>query len=387
MSQLHVNTNLFFSSNRYEELFVLLNNNLSINHVVFIIDSSLSEHSVISEVLQLFQRKKYQVSCVNYYSKGEPTYSDLDSFVAELKYDQVDLIVAFGGGATIDIAKGVGVLLTNPGKAIDYRGMNKVSNPGIPVVAFPSTAGTGTEVTWTASLIDDVSGRKLGINGKHVAPYCGVLEPRLVASAPYSVALSAGLDAMVHAVEAVTARNATTFTISLGAQAFAQLYEFLPAAINDVHNLPAWEEVQMAAYLAGLAMMNAGGGPASGISYPLGVHYKVPHGFAGGVFLSGVFAINIAKGYTGYSSIYRLLPGANLQLSLEEQMQDFLIMFNKFYDVVGGHRSLRQWNCIGSDAVKKLTDLTLDERVENLRLNPISFEKDDLEKLLMTVCV
>ena len=112
------------------------------------------------------------------------------------------------GGSTLDLAKGVAILTRNPGRGIDYRGMNTVASPGIPVVLIPTTAGTGSEVTETASFIDSATGVKFGINGRHVGCLFAVLDPTFVATCPPSATVSAGLDALVHAVEAATCLSA-----------------------------------------------------------------------------------------------------------------------------------------------------------------------------------
>jgi alcohol dehydrogenase class IV len=303
-----------------------------------------------------------------------------------LRGEKPDAIIAIGGGSVIDLAKGIAVLLSNPGRGIEYRGMHKVKNAAVPLIAYPTTAGTGTEVTWTASFTDEDEGKKLGINGNNVAPLCGVLAPELVASAPRSVALSSGLDTLVHAIEAVTARTATPITAAMGAQAFAMMFEALPRCLAPDAALAAWERAQLAAYIAGVAMMNAGGGPASGISYPLGVYYHVPHGFAGGIFLPGVFAFNVARGYHGYNCVYDLLPDADTRLGADRKAEEFVLVFREFYASVGGPEDLRPWGCTGDRAIEKLTELTITQRKENLDLNPVPFGRPDVAELLRPLC-
>lgn len=354
-----------------------------------VIDSALEGSSVLDEILSSYETEANRIVLPTKLIKlsGEPTYRLLDSYANELRARSPDLILAIGGGSVMDVAKGIAVLLNNPGNAIDYRGMHKVSEQSVPVVAYPTTAGTGSEVTWTASFIDEKDGKKLGINGQNVTPLCGVLEPRLVNQCPRAVALSAGLDTMVHAIEAVTANTATQITRYLGSYAFSLVYEFLPIALENKENLEAWRQVQLGAYLAGVAMMNAGGGPASGISYPLGVHYKVPHGFAGGVLLPGVFAMNVEKGYEGYSQVYDALCDARPFETKSEKSQQFVENFKIFYQKIGGPKNLMQWGCEGSKAINKLTQLTLEQRMENLLLNPVLFNEADVKKLLQMVCV
>jgi alcohol dehydrogenase len=386
VSSFAIDARIFFGSDRHEALHAFLSGR-SFGDALPVVDAAIAKLPVVARILADYAAHGYKLrEPVTVASRAEPTYRQLDDIAAAVRKARPDLIIGFGGGSVLDLAKGSAILATNPGKGIDYRGMHKVKNAAIPVVAYPSTAGTGTEVTWTASFIDEQEDRKLGINGVNVAPLCGVLEPELVASCPRVVAVSAGLDTMVHAIEAVTARTATSITAALGARAFAAMYAALPRCVDDPASLDAWEEAQLAAATAGIAMMNAGGGPASGISYPLGVHWGVPHGFAGGVFLPGVFAYNVEHGYLGYNEVYDLLPDAARGLEPRDKATDFVRKFCTFYRRIGGPASLGPWACAGSDAAARLADLTMTQRKENLDLNPVHFGRVALDLLLEAVC-
>ncbi len=387
MGEFSINTKVFFGHDAHVSLYAFLKEN-GYHTFIAIIDEAILHREAVQTVLSLYKEHGYLLQAVCPFSvQGEPTYDQLDVFVDSLSYKTSDFIVAIGGGSVIDLAKGVGVLLRNSGKGIDYRGMHKVKNSGVPVIAYPSTAGTGTEVTWTAAFIDTIENKKLGINGRYVAPLCGVLDPRLVATCPRHIAVSSGLDAMVHAAEAVTATTSTDMTNLVGAQAFSMIYQYLPICLNHSDNLQAWSKLQLAAYLAGVALMNAGGGPASAVSYPLGVYYKVPHGVAGGIFLRGVFKINTTKGYLGYVSIYDELFDANHSLNEKEKAVDFVNKFNQFYDRLSAPRDLKAWHCKGADAMADIIRLTMEQRLQNVMLNPVHFEEEDVKALLESVCV
>lgn len=387
MSAFAINTRVFFGLDGHENLHAFLATRDVGRRIAPIVDSALRDNRAVAKVLDGFRAHNYEVAePVFWTADHEPYYDEVDDFAGPFRESAPDLILALGGGTVIDMAKGVAVLCTNAGRAIDYRGMHKVREPSVPLVACPSTAGTGTEATWTASFIDREEGRKLGINGNHVAPLCGLLEPELVASCPPPVVASSGLDAMVHAIEAVSARTATEITVALGARAFAMVYADLPGCLVGDASEAAWGRLQLGAYLAGVAMMNAGGGPASGISYPLGVHYGVPHGFAGGVFLADVFAFNVAAGYLGYAPVYDQLSDARPALDPAEKSRDFVRLFRAFYERIGGPRDLQRWNCAGPQAVERLTALTVAERRENLELNPVPFGVAAVEELLAKVC-
>lgn len=386
MSEFGIGTKIFFGNNAYQSFYEFLKGS-HYRTFIAIVDDAIVHLAPVRNILKMYQEQGYDLKSIcPFHAVSEPTYDMLDHFVDTLSCKTPDFIIAIGGGSVMDLAKGVGILLKNSGKGVAYRGMHKVQHPGIPVITYPSTGGTGSEVTWTAAFIDTLEHKKLGINGQYVAPLCGILDPHLVAICPRRIAVSAALDAMVHAVEAVTAKTATDITVLLGSYAFSTIYQYLPMCLSQANNLLAWEQIQIAAYLAGVALMNAGGGPASAISYPLGVHYGVPHGFSGGVFLPGVFKLNIEKGYQGYLSIYNRLFDANYSLDDSSKLNDFLEKFNRFYDHIGAPRYLTEWDCTDKQAIEKLTHLTMVERLQNVHLNPIDFGEKEIRKLLEEVC-
>ena len=207
MAMFEINTKVYWGSDATTQAIGAVKE-LGIGKVLFIVDAAIVEAPGVQQLLDLWRKGGFGVDLVTADCAKEPSYQWLDEFTDSVRNCRADLIVAVGGGSAMDLAKGIGVLLGNPGKGLDYRGMHKVENPGVPVVCYPSTAGTGSEVTHTASFIDLESMTKLGINGRYVAPLFGVLMPELVFSCPRSVALSSGLDAMVHALEAVSAKTA-----------------------------------------------------------------------------------------------------------------------------------------------------------------------------------
>jgi alcohol dehydrogenase len=384
VSQFAISTNVYWGQDRYEKLSVFLRS-LEINRVIFIVDRGVVHTDSVTKISNFFEDSGYKLleTCVPKVI-GEPSYDDLDILADEVKLHNPDMIVGIGGGTVLDLAKGVSVLMHNTGKGIDYRGMNKVLNAPVPFIAVPTTAGSGSEVTWTAAFIDNVDNKKLGINGKNVAPTCALLEPDFLIDCPVHVAVGSGLDAMVHSAEAVTAKTASLFTEHLGGLAFSIMYEFLPKYVAGERSEAVCEQLLLSSYIAGIAMMNAGGGPSSGISYPLGVHYKVPHGFAGGVFLPHVFRVNVKNGYQGYEILYHALHDSIRGHG--DPSNHFLDLFDAFYESVGGPKNLDHWECKGDIAIKKLFDLTLSQRMENLELNPVEFSKEDLKQVLESVC-
>lgn len=372
MSSFSINTKIFFGKNSTNEVFSFLSS-INLNKLAFVIDSNLREVVAFNNLIEEFESIGKGIYRVEYIDANEePTYDYLDQVAEKFRDEVPDVLLGVGGGTILDLTKGIGILLKNPGKAIEYRGMDLVKKIGVPVVCYPSTAGTGSEVTHTASFIDAKSKTKLGINGRNVAPICGVIYPELTFTCPKKVTMGSGLDAMLHAIEAVSARTATPLTSMLGSKAFSILYSNFRKVISEPNNYNAREGMLLGSYYAGIAMMNAGGGPASGISYPLGVHYGVPHGIAGGIFLPHVFDYNVNNEYLGYAEVYDQLPDAEHNLDIKEKSIDFLKKVDLLYSDICVPKKLSDWGWhdIDSDI---LTNLTIEQRKANLDLNPVAF--------------
>ena len=384
MSHFSITTRVFFGENARSEFSSFLKSK-DLRGLAFIIDTNIIANAHVTDLISYLQNNDFKTIKVQAGNlSGEPTYDELDVITENFRSLKVDAMVAIGGGSILDMAKGVGILLRNPGKAIDYRGMDKVENAGAPVLCFPTTAGTGSEVTHTASFIDRSSMTKLGINGKNVTPLCGVLMPELTYSCPHAVTVHSGLDAMLHAVEAVSAKTASAVTAMIGSEAFALLYNNFAKVVEMHENYAAREGMLLGSYYAGIAMMNAGGGPSSGISYPLGVHYKIPHGIAGGIFLPHVFEYNVLHGYEGYVGIYNRLHDADLSLNDRDKSLDFVKKMKDLYAAVKAPESLHSFGVKKND-IDVITELTMEQRKGNLELNPIPFGRDEVRAILYKV--
>jgi alcohol dehydrogenase len=337
-----------------------------------LVDSNVAKHFRVLEITSFLSDEGFDIEVQSISLAGEPTYADLDREYQPLTRKNVDFIVAIGGGSLLDLSKGISVLATNEGPGIALRGLHTVLNPGLPLVVFPTTAGTGTEMTWTASFVDSESEIKMGINGDNMFPRFGVLDPKLLLGAPKRVLMSSALDTLVHAVEAVTSTMSNPFTKSLGKSAVEKVLGSLDEALQSEPSLECLEMLQIAASEAGLAMLNSSGGPASGISYPLGVHFKVPHGFAGGLLLPAVIRENLELGFKGYSFF-------------EDAGSDgwkFLSRLENLYLQIGAPGDFSSWGFKSNSDLELIVKLTLDQRIANLKLNPVPFSEQNVRNVL-----
>lgn len=220
------------------------------------------------------------------------------------------VLLSSAGGSILDLGKALSLLVTNPGPAIQYRGFDLPKNPGPGVIAIPTTAGTGSEITPNAVFTDSKERRKLGINTALYIPKLCILDPLLTASCPRGAKISSGMDALVHGHESFVSQKANPLTKILAQEAIRLVFNALEKSVLSPQDMDAHGRVQLGSYLAAAALFNSSAGPTGAMSYPLGVHYNVPHGMAGAVFLPWVTQHNVDRGYTGYAELYPLLDGA-----------------------------------------------------------------------------
>jgi alcohol dehydrogenase len=202
-------------------------------------------------------------------------------------------VVGIGGGSALDLAKAAGVLMTNLGPATEYVGLELVKKPGKPVICLPTTAGTGSEVTFTAVFTRRADGFKGGINGRMLYPHAAILDPLLTVSCPAYITAITGMDALTHAMEAYTSRAATPISDLNALKAIELIGDNLRPAVAHGENLAAREGMMLGAYLAGLALAQAGVGAVHAMAYPLGAFFDIPHGEANAVLLPYVLEFNL----------------------------------------------------------------------------------------------
>jgi len=231
-----------------------------------------------------------------------------------------DAVVGLGGGSAMDLAKAVAGLALLEGMAADYFSGRPVDGPALPLVAVPTTSGTGAEVTKNAVLIDPEAGIKSSIRDDRWFPRWAVVDPELTLSMPPHVTASSGSDALCQAIEAYTSIGATTITDSLAERAIALIGGALQRAYEAGDDLEAREDMAYGSSLAGMALSNAQLGAVHGMAHPLGVTYGLAHGVVCGLLLPYTMAFN-APATPKYARVAHLLGVASPGMSDAECRQ------------------------------------------------------------------
>ncbi|WP_227764906.1 iron-containing alcohol dehydrogenase family protein [Zhaonella formicivorans] len=240
--------------------------------------------------------------------------------LAFAKEQGVNTVVTIGGGSPMDVAKVVAMLLTNEGDISDYQWNGKaVTKPPATLVAIPTTAGTGSEVTRTAVIID--RNTKKGIGNDALFPKAALVDPELMVSLPPQITAFTGMDALTHAIEAYVGLGANPATDAWALQAIELLVEYLPKAFANGADLEAREKVALASSMAGAAMDQAGLGFIHAMSGPLSSYYDVPHGLSNAVLLPYGMQFNLIAAPKKMARIAQLFGVDTFGMSLREAAQ------------------------------------------------------------------
>jgi alcohol dehydrogenase class IV len=276
-----------------------------------ILDKNLYKNSnYIKIFLKQFKKKKILNKILFFHGINEPTYQHLDLAVDELRSkrnNEFDCLIAIGGGSAIDFAKGIATLLKNSGSGLKYRGFPKNLNPSIPLIAIPSTTGTGAELAYNAVFIDLKSKIKLGINSKNNYPKLSILDPKITANSPKNVTLNSSLGALIRSIDTMFNKRANKISAMFSENSFKLLFNNLPKVLKQSDNLEYWSNMQWGAYLSIAALLNSFNGPAAAVAYFLSTNYNVPQGLGYAISGTYFFERNHEKGFYEYSKLFDLI--------------------------------------------------------------------------------
>ena len=275
-------------------------------HIFVCSDPDLVKFGVTAKVTDLLDEA--QIAYTVYSGiKPNPTIENVKDGVAAFKACGADSIVTIGGGSSMDTAKAIGIIITNP-EFEDVRSLEGVAptkNHAVPTVAVPTTAGTAAEVTINYVITDVEKERKFVCVDEHDIPEVAVIDPDMMSSMPKGLTASTGMDALTHAIEGYTTKAAWAMTDMFHIEAIRLIAKHLRGAVQ---NIPEDREgMALAQYVAGMGFSNVGLGIAHSIAHTLGAHYDTPHGVACAMMLPIVMEYN--QDYTGerYREIARAM--------------------------------------------------------------------------------
>ncbi len=265
---------------------------LDAKSILLVSDAGLLETGMVTAVAETVRAAGLNVDLFTAVSTN-PTSDEVAAGLAIARANKSDAVVALGGGSPIDVAKGIGLLLANGGSYADYQWSGKpITRRSWPLIAVPTTAGTGSEVSKVAVITDPSNPFKKGVLSPLMFPHVALVDPALTLGLPAWLTAATGIDAFTHALEAYVGLRANPFTDQLALAAMQTVLRTLPQATKNGADIKARGQMMLAALWGGMAMDHAGLGLIHALSGPLTTHLHLHHGLANGIILPHVMGFN-----------------------------------------------------------------------------------------------
>ncbi|MBS7690540.1 iron-containing alcohol dehydrogenase [Pseudomonas lalucatii] len=248
----------------------------------------------------------------------EPTVASIQAGVEKARNGDYDCIIALGGGSPIDSAKAIAILAKHGGEMRDYKFPRIVVEAGLPIIAVPTTAGTGSEVTRVTIISDEKTDEKMLCVGIGFMPVAALIDFSLTLSLPARITADTGIDALTHAMEAYVSKKASLYSDSQALEAMRLIAPNLRRAYHDGADKAAREAMMLGSTLAGVAFSNASVALVHGMSRPIGAHFHVPHGLSNAMLLPAVTEFSIPAAAERYADCARAMGVAGAQDSTEQ---------------------------------------------------------------------
>ena len=310
-------------------------------------------------------------------TEGNPSVETVEKAAAAFCKSGADFIIALGGGSPMDVAKAVGVVARYGGSITEYEGGDRVPGDIIPLIAIPTTAGTGSEVTAFSVITDHSRNYKLTVFSYKLIPVYAILDPELLTTAPVSVAAACGIDAMVHALEAYISKDASPFSDAMAEKALELIGKNIRRYVADRTDIEAAEAMITGSLFAGIAFSWARLGDVHAMSHPVSAYFDVPHGVANAILLPTIVEYNALADRGKYLKLFNYI---SLTPASEAEFEPFMLvdLLTELNEQLGIPGSLGE---VGVTADK--FDAMADDAMKsgNIAVNPRSTTKKDVLSL------
>ena len=297
--------NIEFGMGSLKKLPVILEKSQSDN-VLLVSDRGLEKLGVVKKVQDIIEDGG--IKCTAYLDViANPTVDVVNAAAALYKECKATSIVALGGGSSMDVAKAVGVLVNYGGNITEYEGFDTVPGPIVPMIAVPTTAGTGSEVTASSVITDESRNYKLSVISYELLPKYAVLDPELIMTAPASIAASCGVDALIHAMEAYISTKASPFSDAMAEKAMELIGHNIRKFVANRQDEDAACAMMAGCNFAGIAFAWAKLGNVHAMSHPVSAYFHVAHGVANSILLPTVLEYNALADDGRYEVMYNYI--------------------------------------------------------------------------------
>jgi alcohol dehydrogenase len=364
---------IIFGMNKVEELASLIKRD-NLQQVLLVSDRTLEKLGYVERIMSILEKESVKV--IPFLDvEPNPSIETVNQATATYKENKCDSIVALGGGSPMDVAKSVGVLAQFGGEISEYEGAHKVPGKIVPLIAIPTTAGTGSEVTAFSVITDKKRNYKLTVFSYELIPSHAIIDPSLIMSLPPAVAASTGIDALVHAMEAYLSKAASPFTDAMAEKAIALIGANIRLFVADRTNEEAASAMISASTFAGIAFAWARLGNVHAMAHPLSGFFNVPHGVANAILLPTILEYNALADNGRYEKMYELITGKHIN----DFKTDVLVRtIKELLSDLGIARSLSE---VGVKA-DKIPEMAIDAmKSGNILVNPRQSTVKDIENL------
>ncbi|MDD3794631.1 MAG: iron-containing alcohol dehydrogenase [Lachnospiraceae bacterium] len=286
----YVKSNITFGCGAIETLPDIIRG-YGLKHIMVVYDGGVKAAGLADRVLEQVRKAKTEFTVFDGVIPN-PTNEIVEMAYETAKDSRVDGFVAVGGGSSIDTAKAINVLMTNPGKISDYAGIGRVKNAGLPLIAVPTTAGTSSEITNVSALIDTEKVVKYVVIDNKITASDVIADPEFTKTAPAGVTAATGMDAITHAVESYISNEATSLTEYNSLKGLQILHSNVVKAVEDGSDINAREQMMLGCIITGFGFSNANLGLVHGIAHTLSAHFGLAHGMANAAVLPYVMEYN-----------------------------------------------------------------------------------------------
>ncbi|MBE4907821.1 iron-containing alcohol dehydrogenase [Bacillus luteolus] len=349
---------------------------LGMKNPLIVTDEILRDLGVVEKITQLLTGISFGI-----YTgvKPEPEISIVEECRELYNKGFHDGLIALGGGSAIDIAKSVSAAAQFEGTIHELIGTDLVPKKGSPIIAIPTTAGTGSEVTNIAILSDKEAQLKKGIVSDFLLPDVAIVAPEMTVTMPKSVTAASGIDALVHAIEAYISVNASPITDSLAIGAIKLIAKNLPKAYANPEHIEARENMATASLMAGMAFGNAGVGAVHALAYPLGGRYHIAHGISNALLLPYVMEWNKISCVEKFRDIAEALGAKTDTLTDEEAADKAVELMRRLCTTVNIPKGMRLFNVPEEEIPAMAEDASKITRL--LKNNPRKLDKREIEEI------
>lgn len=344
-----------------------------ISKVLITTDSNIIDARLHDPLVRSLEKKGIQYKIFDGVQEN-PSESVVEAATKALKENSCEAVLGLGGGSSIDTAKLSALSAKNPGSLLKYEGADMYEKLPETVIAIPTTAGTGSEVSQSAIITDQLNKRKISIRGKDIAPKIAILDPELLMTVPLRLAASTGMDAFAHAIEAFQSTAATPLSDLCAIKALDLISQNIRPFVYNRENKQAAKAMSMGAMLAGIAFANGRVGLPHAMSLPLTARYNIPHGTACAVLLAKCVKHSWKANPRRFAIIAKVIGEKVHSLSLTERAQKAANAIQQLCHDLDIPENFKEWN-IPSSAVIQMSKDVLSSKIHETNCMKVGYEE------------